>query len=105
MNTDIYKENSFIKAKLLKIKILEHNFNLNHNRIQFYVLRYITLDEHRSNRSTPPKNLFYYFVESERRPEKDAVVLWLNGGPGCSSFDGFVYEHGKSFIFIYSLFL
>ncbi|XP_021851854.1 serine carboxypeptidase-like 20 [Spinacia oleracea] len=55
---------------------------------------YITLDEHRSNRSTPPKNLFYYFVESERRPEKDAVVLWLNGGPGCSSFDGFVYEHG-----------
>ncbi|KAG5013993.1 hypothetical protein AAZX31_09G228600 [Glycine max] len=40
------------------------------------------------------KNLFYYFVSSERSPEKDPVVLWLNGGPGCSSFDGFVYEHG-----------
>ncbi|KAF3452473.1 hypothetical protein FNV43_RR02906 [Rhamnella rubrinervis] len=40
------------------------------------------------------KNLFYYFVESERHPENDPVVLWLNGGPGCSSFDGFVYEHG-----------
>ncbi|XP_068665582.1 serine carboxypeptidase 1 [Aristolochia californica] len=40
------------------------------------------------------KNLFYYFVESEGNPAKGPVVLWLNGGPGCSSFDGFVYEHG-----------
>ncbi|KAL5767234.1 hypothetical protein ACOSQ2_014017 [Xanthoceras sorbifolium] len=42
----------------------------------------------------PPKNLFYYFVESERDPSKDPLVLWLNGGPGCSSMDGFIYEHG-----------
>lgn len=40
------------------------------------------------------KNLWYYFVESEKNPSKDPVVLWLNGGPGCSSMDGFVYEHG-----------
>ncbi|KAK6145164.1 hypothetical protein DH2020_021984 [Rehmannia glutinosa] len=43
---------------------------------------------------THGKKLYYYFVESERNPSKDPIVLWLNGGPGCSSFDGFVYEHG-----------
>ncbi|CAN6725048.1 unnamed protein product [Malus baccata var. baccata] len=43
--------------------------------------------------TTDGKNIFYYFVVSERSPESDPVVLWLNGGPGCSSFDGFVYEH------------
>lgn len=49
---------------------------------------YVTIDQ------THGKNLFYYFVESEGKPTEDPVVLWLNGGPGCSSFDGFVYEHG-----------
>ncbi|KAL4193068.1 hypothetical protein AMTRI_Chr06g197490 [Amborella trichopoda] len=49
---------------------------------------YVTVDENHG------RHLFYYFVESEGNPSKDPVVLWLNGGPGCSSFDGFVYEHG-----------
>jgi serine carboxypeptidase-like clade I len=40
------------------------------------------------------RNLFYYLVESEGDPARDPVVLWLNGGPGCSSFDAFIYEHG-----------
>ncbi|KAF2907301.1 carboxypeptidase C 1 isoform X2 [Oryza sativa Japonica Group] len=49
---------------------------------------YVTVEEQHG------RNLFYYLVESERDPAKDPLVLWLNGGPGCSSFDGFVYEHG-----------
>ncbi|KAF8388538.1 hypothetical protein HHK36_027213 [Tetracentron sinense] len=49
---------------------------------------YVTINESHG------KNLFYYFVVSERNSSEDPVVLWLNGGPGCSSFDGFVYEHG-----------
>jgi serine carboxypeptidase-like clade I len=39
-------------------------------------------------------NMHYWFVESETAPENAPTVLWLNGGPGCSSLDGFIYEMG-----------
>ncbi|XP_072917635.1 lysosomal protective protein isoform X1 [Hemitrygon akajei] len=44
------------------------------------------------------KYLHYWFVESQGRPEHDPVVLWLNGGPGCSSLDGLLNEHGPFLI-------
>ena len=34
------------------------------------------------------RSLFYAFVESTNRPQSDPLVLWLNGGPGCSSMGG-----------------
>ena len=40
------------------------------------------------------KHYHYWFIECEKNPKDAPVVLWLNGGPGCSSLIGLVYEHG-----------
>ncbi|GKV19791.1 hypothetical protein SLEP1_g30010 [Rubroshorea leprosula] len=45
--------------------------------------------------------LFYYFIESERNPKDDPLVLWLTGGPGCSALSGLIYEIGP-FTFNYA---
>ncbi|KAM3276184.1 hypothetical protein ACQJBY_044527 [Aegilops geniculata] len=58
-----------------------------HGRLPFHLeTGYINVDEETG------AELFYYFVESERNPETDPVVLWLTGGPHCSSL--IFYEVG-----------
>ncbi|KAI3754308.1 hypothetical protein L1987_54090 [Smallanthus sonchifolius] len=37
---------------------------------------------------------FYYFVESQRDPLNDPVLLYITGGPGTSAFFPFLYQIG-----------
>ncbi|KAB5519298.1 hypothetical protein DKX38_023617 [Salix brachista] len=50
---------------------------------------YVTVDKNKD------RALFFYFVEAETDPASKPLVLWLNGGPGCSSVGaGAFSEHG-----------
>ena len=43
---------------------------------------------------TATKALHYVYVSSANAPNTDPVVVWFNGGPGCSSLLGFISENG-----------
>ena len=40
------------------------------------------------NTTLSDRQIHYVFVAARQEPEKAPLLIWFNGGPGCSSLDG-----------------
>lgn len=47
-----------------------------------------------SDKANETSELYFWFFPSENEEATDEIVIWLNGGPGCSSLEGFFQENG-----------
>jgi carboxypeptidase D len=43
---------------------------------------------------TNASELYFWFFPSANPAAEKEIVIWLNGGPGCSSLEGFLQENG-----------
>ena len=40
------------------------------------------------------KHFYFYYFESRKDAKNDPLIMWINGGPGCSSMTGLFMELG-----------
>jgi carboxypeptidase D len=47
-----------------------------------------------SDKANETSQMYFWFFPSENKDADDEITIWLNGGPGCSSLEGFLQENG-----------
>ncbi|KAF2249389.1 carboxypeptidase cpdS precursor [Trematosphaeria pertusa] len=47
-----------------------------------------------SDKANETDQLYFWFFPSANPDAGDEITIWLNGGPGCSSLEGFLQENG-----------
>lgn len=47
-----------------------------------------------SDKANETSELYFWFFPTENEAASDEITIWLNGGPGCSSLEGFLQENG-----------
>ncbi|TVY21483.1 putative serine carboxypeptidase [Lachnellula arida] len=47
-----------------------------------------------SKEKNETRELYFWFFPTENTEASDEILIWLNGGPGCSSLEGVLQENG-----------
>ncbi|KAG2356226.1 Alpha/Beta hydrolase protein [Suillus spraguei] len=86
----------FIKKHGLTYELVQHPRFVDHNlRVTEPKLCDTSVQQYSGYLDiTDDKHLFFWFFESRSSPEYAPLVLWLNGGPGCSSSVGLLFKVG-----------
>ena len=80
--------NTFFRFSLLPAFFVKSLPDINYNLGEIYS-GVIPIDE-----KDPSRQLFFVFEPTIGAPV-DEVVIWFNGGPGCSSLEAFLQENGR----------